>query len=248
MKTVLLTGASGRIGKTVFAGLRTEFRFVLTDVVSLPYPVDPPHRFETADLSNVAADSGLFDNVDTVIHLAGLPHPDSTFEELLPNNIVATYNVFEAACRAGCSRVIFASSAQTIEGYPVDRQIHAGMQVRPANLYGVSKCFGEALGAYYAARRGVSVIALRIGAFEFPDDHHLESTRDLSAFLSPRDAVQLVECAIKAKDIDFLIAHGISNNRFKRLDLAETFEKLGYAPRDDAFAMFDIPIDQIAGP
>lgn len=39
-----------------------------------------------------------------------------------------------------------------------------------------------------------------------------------------------------------LIAHGISNNRFKRLDLSETTRVLGYHPVDDAFREFDIPI------
>lgn len=39
-----------------------------------------------------------------------------------------------------------------------------------------------------------------------------------------------------------LIAHGISNNRFKRLDLSETTRVLGYHPKDDAFQTFEIPI------
>lgn len=33
-----------------------------------------------------------------------------------------------------------------------------------------------------------------------------------------------------------MIGHGISNNRFKRLDLSETTRVLGYQPQDDAFA------------
>lgn len=102
----------------------------------------------------------------------------------MPNNILATTYLFEAAVAAGCKRLIFASSAQTIEGYPVDRQITPGMQVMPANLYGVSKCYGEALCAFYAAKRGLSTIAIRIGAFEFPDRHELTNARDLSAWLS----------------------------------------------------------------
>jgi hypothetical protein len=143
---------------------------------------------------------------------------------------------------AGVQRLVFASSAQTIEGYPVDRQITPGMQVMPANLYGVSKCYGEALCGYYAAKTPLSTIALRIGAFEFVETHDLNNARDLSAWLSPRDAVQLLQRAVEAEGVKHLIAHGISNNRFKRLDLSETTRVLGYHPLDDAFQTFDIPI------
>ncbi|MGH8426019.1 MAG: NAD-dependent epimerase/dehydratase family protein, partial [Pseudomonas fluorescens] len=129
-----------------------------------------------------------------------------------------------------------------IEGYPVDRQITPGMQVMPANLYGVSKCYGEALCAFYAAKRNLSTIAIRIGAFEFPDRHELTNARDLSAWLSPRDAVQLLQRSVEVEGVQHLIAHGISNNRFKRLDLSETMRVLGYRPVDDAFQTFDIPI------
>jgi hypothetical protein len=33
------------------------------------------------------------------------------------------FNIFRAATDAGCRRVVFASSAQTVEGYSEDRQV-----------------------------------------------------------------------------------------------------------------------------
>jgi len=47
---------------------------------------------------------------------------------------------------------------------------------------------------------------------------------------------------VETEGVKHLIAHGISNNRFKRLDLSETTRVLGYQPVDDAFATFEIPI------
>jgi hypothetical protein len=41
-------------------------------------------------------------------------------------------------------------------------------------------------------------------------------------------------------DIQFALVHGVSNNRFKRIDLTETRELLNYQPLDDAFEIFDI--------
>jgi len=239
---VLLTGACGRIGKTFFEASKDRYTFVLTDRVEPTFPVDAPHRFVCLDMADPKAMQDVLEGIDVIVHLAGIPHATATFDELLPNNILATTYLFEAAVAAGCKRLIFASSAQTIEGYPVDRQITPGMQVMPANLYGVSKCYGEALCAFYAAKRGLSTIALRIGAFEFPDRHELTNARDLSAWLSPRDAVQLLQRSVEVEGVQHLIAHGISNNRFKRLDLSETTRVLGYVPVDDAFREFDIPI------
>lgn len=239
---VLLTGACGRIGKTFFEASKDRYTFVLTDRIEPDFAVDVPHRFLRLDLADASAVGNALEGIDVIVHLAGIPHATASFDELLPNNILATTYLFEAAVAAGCKRLVFASSAQTTEGYPVDRQITPGMQVMPANLYGVSKCYGEALCGYYAAKRGLSTIALRIGAFEFPDRHELTNARDLSAWLSPRDAVQLLQRSVEVEGVQHLIAHGISNNRFKRLDLSETTRVLGYEPVDDAFQQFDIPI------
>jgi nucleoside-diphosphate-sugar epimerase len=239
---VLLTGACGKIGKTFFEASKDRYTFVLTDRIEPDFAVDAPHRFLHLDLADASVVGNALEGIDVIVHLAGIPHATASFDELLPNNILATTYLFEAAVAAGCKRLVFASSAQTIEGYPVDRQITPGMQVMPANLYGVSKCYGEALCGYYAAKRGLSTIALRIGAFEFPDRHELTNARDLSAWLSPRDAVQLLQRSVEVEGVQHLIAHGISNNRFKRLDLSETTRVLGYEPVDDAFQQFDIPI------
>lgn len=239
---VLLTGACGRIGKTFFEASKDRYTFVLTDRVEPDFLVEAPHQFVRLDMADPKAIAEALNSIDVIVHLAGIPHATATFDELLPNNILATTYLFEAAVTAGCKRLVFASSAQTIEGYPVDRQITPGMQVMPANLYGVSKCYGEALCGFYAAKRGLSTIAIRIGAFEFPDRHELTNARDLSAWLSPRDAVQLLQRSVEVEGVQHLIAHGISNNRFKRLDLSETTRVLGYLPVDDAFREFDIPI------
>lgn len=247
MLKVLLTGASGRIGRALFEASSGRYAFVLVDRQAPDFPIDEPHRFQALDLSDRTAVLAAIRGIDAVVHLAAVPDPDATFDEILPNNILATTHVIEAAAKSRCRRFVFASSAQTIEGYAVDRQVTSGMPVSPANLYGVSKCYGEALCALYARKHGLSSVAIRIGAFERAESPNLTTTRDLSAWLSPADAVHLLQRAVEAEGVDFLIAHGVSNNRFKRLDLTETCRVLGYEPQDDAFATFDMPIDRLPG-
>lgn len=232
----------GRIGRTVFESCHGDYTFTLADIAPRHEDVQPPHQSVVADLSDPEGLAELCEGIDAVVHLAGVPDPNAGFDALLPANILATTNLLKAAHDAGCPRFVFASSAQTIEGYPVDRQIIPGMAVAPANLYGVTKCYGEALCSYYATQKGMSCVALRIGAFEPAEGHTLANARDLSAWLSPRDAVHLIVRSIEAEVDGMFIGHGISNNRFKRLDLTETKRVLGYAPQDDAFATFDLPI------
>ena len=241
MRKILVTGSSGKIGQAFVAAYQERYEFVLTDLREPARPVSGPHHFVRSDLSDANAATVLCQGVDTVVHLAGVPDPNAEFDDVLPANILATTYLIEAARQANVRRFVFASSAQTIEGYPVDRQIVPGMAVAPANLYGVSKCYGEALCSLYASRHGMSCVSLRIGAFEPADGPPLETLRDLSAWLNHRDATHLIDRAIQAEVKGSFIAHGISNNRFKRLDLTETCKVLGYAPQDDAFLTFPIP-------
>lgn len=113
-------------------------------------------------------------------------------------------------------------------------------------MYGVSKCFVEAVGAYFAEYEDLSSIAVRIGAFEYPEDHEMLAPRDLSAFISPRDCCHLLQRCVETSGVDFMIAHGVSDNRFKRLDITSTREHLGYHPQDDAFDLFGVALGEQA--
>ena len=104
-------------------------------------------------------------------------------------------------------------------------------------MYGVSKCFGEAVAACFAAS-GLSAIAVRIGAYENEQLRRRPTADLMSAYVSRRDLNQLLVRCVDAADVTFAIVHGLSDNRFKRMDLSSTRELLGYAPADDAFALF----------
>jgi hypothetical protein len=98
------------------------------------------------------------------------------------------YNLFEAARRKKVRRVVFASSNHAVGYYPRQRRIGVDAPVRPDSRYGVSKAFGEALGAMYAYKHGLRVTCIRIGNFaDAPADH-----RRLSIWLKPEDLVQLI--------------------------------------------------------
>jgi len=65
------------------------------------------------------------------------------------------------------------------------------------------------------------VIAAGIANFAEFARGETHSARDISAFISARDTVQLLVRAVEVENIDFAIVSGISNNRYKRLSLDE---------------------------
>lgn len=238
-KTILITGARGRVGSALVSYLDTlneQYDLRLADL-------DAKDKREIVlDITNLAACRDAFKGVDVIIHLAGVASPEAPFEAVLPVNIGGTYNVFRAASDAGVPRVVFASSAQAIEGYPLDVQVRSDMPVRPKNLYGVSKACGEAFAAYFAYQEGLEAIAVRIGAFERANDWERMSGRDLSAWIDPEDLCELFVRCIEAdlREEPFAIVHGISDNRFKRLDLTDTRARLEYEPKADSFSVWNV--------
>lgn len=238
---ILVTGGCGKIG-SYFVRFATD-KYMIRVVDKVNWDVNHLGAFSgeslVADLQELDACRRACEGMDRVIHLAADPSPEASFEDsLLGNNIVATYNMFQAAREAGCRRFIFASSVHAMSAYPRDVQIKVNMPVRPGNLYGVTKCFGEALAAHFALNEGLPSIAIRIGAYVFPEHPEDLLPQEQDAFLSPDDFNDLLIRCLETPKITFAIAHAISDNQFKRIDLTETREMLGYQPKEDAFKLF----------
>jgi uronate dehydrogenase len=164
MKTVLITGAAGGIGtrlRSLMKGMYGELR--LSDRVR-PADLRNDESFVQGELGDLAAVEKMVEGVDGIVHLGGVS-VERPWDEIHPANIVGCYNLFEAARRKGVQRVIFASSNHTIGFYPRTRRIGTDVTLRPDGYYGVSKAFGEAIGALYAYKHGMRVTCLRIGNF-----------------------------------------------------------------------------------
>ena len=227
---VLITGAAGAIGRTLHRGLAG--RYALLRLVDID-PVAASGAGEEAvqcDVTDLQAVSAAMQGIDCVVHLAGVPRED-TWEALLANNIVGTYNVFEAARTQGVRRMIYASSNHVIGYYGAGQEVGTADPPRPDSRYGVSKVFGEALGRLYADKHGLSVACLRIGSFrDRPEDE-----RQLATWVSPRDMTALVRCAVEAPAFHYLVLYGISANTRARWGNPDAL-RIGYVPQDDAEA------------
>lgn len=229
-RRVLLTGAAGRIGTRLREGLRPGLEELrLTDRVELEATPATPETFVQADLLDRSALEKAIDGVDAVIHLGGLPD-EASFEELAGPNLQGTFNVFEAARRAGIARIVYASSNHATGFYRPTDVLTGDESPRPDTLYGVTKVFGEAIGRLYADKFGLEVIAVRIGSFAPRPTH----PRQLHTWLSPDDAVRLFEACLTAPSVHFLTIYGASANTRNWWPLGEAAKTIRYDPQDDS--------------
>jgi len=237
---VLVTGAAGNIGSYFAENARGKYalRLMVRRSDEGIDDIRPYGEVVFGELADLEGLKEICDGIDTIVHMAGDPDPSATWNDLLQANIVGAYNIFAAAKHAGCRRVIHASSIHAVSGYAPDVQVKTSEPVNPGDLYGVSKCFGEALARYMAEKEGVSAISIRIGAFQ-PEEaaRKPESINMLDAWVSRRDLHQLIEKCIDVENVQFAVLHGLSNNRFKRLDISDARELVGYEPQDDLTAI-----------
>lgn len=228
LERILVTGAAGRIGSVVRAGLRGRYPAVrLLDVAEMG-DAGEGEEVVTADLRDYPAVEAAMAGVDAVVHLGAIPS-EAAFGEICAHNIIGTYHVFEAARRRGAMRVVYASSNHATGFYRESERIGPDAPVRPDTFYGVSKVSGEALARMYVDKFGLQVACLRIGSF----GPRPQARRELSTWLSHGDAVELFRCCLDARDLGFAIVYGVSANTRAWWDNPEA-DRIGYRPVDDA--------------
>ncbi len=115
--------------------------------------------------------------VSRVIHLAALM-PGASQEYLLHGfqvNAVGALNVFEAARRAGCERVVFTSSKSAYgripegpHGHPRYEPLREDHPCDPVIAYDIGKLAAEVMGRNYQADYGLQFTALRFGTIYAP--------------------------------------------------------------------------------
>ena len=241
---ILITGINGLIGNVLRDALGQKH-----EVYGLDREGEFSDRIVSADISDygqVARVFQQFNPLDAIVHLAGNPKVDASWESVLQANIIGTRNIFEAAREAGVSKVVYASSNHVTGAYhgfepslykytePGPPMISPEDPIRPDSDYGLSKAFGEAVARYYFDRWGVKAICLRIGAV-LKDNDPTRQSQNRRIWLSHRDLVQLVEKSLSA-DVTFGIYYGISNNKDAFWDISNARADLGFEPVDDGSA------------
>ncbi|MET7669632.1 NAD-dependent epimerase/dehydratase family protein [Micromonospora luteifusca] len=162
-RRVVVTGATGKLGRAVVAHLRAVGVDVLAvDRAGGRDPRDVHGEFLLVDLTDygqvVEAFTGGADEhaggVDAIVHLAAVPAPGlMSNATTFANNSAATYNVFAAARAAGIKRVVWASS-ETVLGLPFDTPppyapVDEEYAPRPESTYSLNKALEEEMARHF---------------------------------------------------------------------------------------------------
>jgi nucleoside-diphosphate-sugar epimerase len=248
-KRILVTGSAGRIGRAAVAEL-TARGHVVVGLDLVPTPGLPPEMSVVASLTDPESLGRAAAGVSAIIHLAATPddahYPrpappddgDNFLTGLVPNNIIGSYQIMEAARIHKIPRVVLASTGQVIDGYLKDAMVPvtAEMLPRPRYLYACTKVFLEALGQVYAKEHGIEVLAVRLGWCPRPGQ---EEELTLCAFgpdvyLSPGDAGRFFAAAVEQPKIPpYSVVYATSRFvKTRQYDLRSSRDLLGWEPRD----------------
>ena len=211
---IAVTGATGKLGRATVAGLRAAGH----EVIALDRVGDRASivNVDITDYGQIAdAFAGIDEHhhgLDAVAHLAAIPAPglysdSATFH----NNVVGSFNVFQAARRAGVKRIAFASS-ETVLGLPFDLApeyvpLDEEFDTRPESMYSLGKHLEEQLALKLARWDAeLSISALRFSNVMDPEDYAEFPSFDtdpllrrwnLWGYIDARDGAEAIRLALE---------------------------------------------------
>ena len=116
---VLITGAAGKVGTTLVKALHDRYELHGLDRAPMPHLA----RATVGDVADYEVVRKASEGMDAIIHLAGMSY---VWEEVLHDNIVGTYNVFEAARQNRVRRLAYASRAGAAQSVSQRGAAHGG--------------------------------------------------------------------------------------------------------------------------
>jgi nucleoside-diphosphate-sugar epimerase len=179
---IAITGGLGRLGKYVVRALAEHAPRVLDRGA----PAGPHADYHPADLRDFDALLAALQGIDVVVHLGGIDRSVATDDATtMQVNALGTWNLFEAARRAGVRRVVHCSSS-SVTGLDASNPgmaphylpINEVHPLRPTDAYGLSKLCSERIAEAFS-RRGLEVLVIRPCFVAF---------RDMADFMAGRSS------------------------------------------------------------
>lgn len=242
---IFVTGATGGIGSWVVDSLAEDGHEVLGVDLGRPSGSRANAQFYAADLTDQGQVWELLQTArpDRVVHCASVPRlGERPGTETFRNNVLATYNVFQAAGTVDAD--IVWTSSESLYGMPfadppflpdylpID-EVHPK---RPEDAYGLSKLVCERVAEMVVRKYGIAVTSIRPSWVNYPGDYDLTAVREgfdaetadrsgnFWSYVDVRDVVSIVEAALEV-DADGHEAYlAVAKDNYLGRPTAETIE------------------------
>ncbi len=188
MKPILVTGATGFLGKHLVGLLKPRAELRLLCRGPSPWDQDPAVQVVRGDIEDRDAVRRAMEGAGQVYHLAGVVSRDPRdAEKLYRVHIEGTRNVCEAALAAQPDKIVVVSSSGTVAvgREPVEHDETSGYknEIVAAWPYYLSKIYAEKLAFSYVERERLPVVVVNPSLLLGPGDDRRSSTRDIALFL-----------------------------------------------------------------
>ena len=168
MKTVLVTGATGFVGRSLCTRLLAEGWSVRGTLLASESPAELVSGVEPAPVEPLGPDtawSHVLAGADTVIHLAARVHimddpAADPLREFRTVNTEGTRRLAREAARAGVRRLVFISSIK-VNGEEADAPYTEDSPARASDPYGISKWEAEQALRQIESETGLEVVIAR---------------------------------------------------------------------------------------
>ena len=235
---VLITGAAGTVGKTLWQAWEKNDTYTLT-LMDINPIVGSNSRVVISDIRNFSEMKRLCQDQDVLVHLAYIRQDNLGIETGQVSDIGASLYLFEAARECGVQKIVYASTNHVSgwnERLSTPPRFSTGDQFRPDGWYGAMKGMAEIAGRYLVDAHDMRFISIRIGSYN--GTYEPNGIRHCSTLLTPRDCVQLFQLAVDYEGpVRYLITYGRSANsdgyQQSFLDISGAVEVLGYEPQDN---------------
>jgi len=167
--SILITGASGFVGKALLERLQHDAEFHITAAVRKRAP-DFSDDIKCITVGNISADTdwtAALRNIDVIVHLAARVHvmrdeASDPLEEFRSVNLVATEHLARSAAQNGVKRFVYVSTVKVNgEETTLDSAFTEASSSSPKDPYGVSKMEAECVLLRVAKETSLEVVIVR---------------------------------------------------------------------------------------
>lgn len=259
---VVVTGGSGLAGSAVVSQLM-DAGYAVRSLDRVP-PPQPIADYRLADCEDLGQVFGACAGAEAIVHLAAIPRPiHHTPDQVFRTNMMATFNIFEAAALFKIPRVVYVSSMSVLglpfayrpiryAYFPIDEE-HPGA---PQDAYALSKALGEDIAMAFVRRMAgnLSVASLRFPWIHSPATFKAEVTpfqadpalgaTVLWAYIDTRDVARACQLALEADITGHEAFYASANDTFAKAEtasLAREFyaESIIKSPISGNLSLFD---------